>query len=154
MTSPWRKEGTPLPKFVFIVSDYPRMYTEMFKDQGWFPTNKISSANLIQFTGGEDVTPALYNELPHSRTNSNPQRDKKEAIIFHIAKARGIPMAGICRGGQFLNVMCGGSLWQDVDGHGIQGTHKAKCEITGQILDVTSTHHQIFQGIPFLIWSL
>lgn len=146
MTSPWRKVVTnPMPKFVFIVSDHPREYSNMFVEEGWIVTNKISATDLIQFTGGEDVTPSLYNEIPHSRTSCNPHRDQKEAIIFQIAKGKGIPMAGICRGGQFLNVMCGGRLWQDVNGHAITGTHKATCSITGQILDVTSTHHQMMR---------
>ncbi|MHA2066538.1 MAG: gamma-glutamyl-gamma-aminobutyrate hydrolase family protein [Candidatus Thorarchaeota archaeon] len=52
-------------------------------------------------------------------------------------------MAGICRGGQFLNVMCGGKMWQHIDGHAIHGTHSTLDLITKERFEVTSTHHQM-----------
>ena len=51
---------------------------------------------------------------------------------------------GVCRGGQFLNVMNGGTMWQHVSGH--TGTHKI-VDVTGltdgKEINVTSTHHQM-----------
>lgn len=54
-------------------------------------------------------------------------------------------MAGICRGGQFLNVMCGGKLYQHVNNHGLMGTHMMVATRTGEMFPVTSTHHQMMR---------
>ncbi len=56
-------------------------------------------------------------------------------------------MAGICRGGQILNVFAGGSMWQDISGHklGTFGRHSAICQISGEVYDVTSCHHQMMR---------
>lgn len=103
----------------------------------------IAAADLIQFTGGHDVSPELYGEQKHPRTGTNPIRDAREQLIFKQAHGAGAPMAGICRGAQFLNVMCGGKLWQDVDNHALGKTHPAWDTRTGEELQVTSTHHQM-----------
>lgn len=130
-------------KKVFIVKGNGS-YHRMFADRGWMVVTDLALADLIQFTGGEDVSPELYNQKKHPRTFSNPYRDRHELILFNIAKTRKIPMTGICRGAQFLNVMNGGSLWQDVDGHAITGTHEAlDIAIDGRTINVTSTHHQM-----------
>lgn len=100
-------------------------------------------ADLVQFTGGEDVSPCLYGEQRHPTTYSNFKRDTCEAGYFAIAQRMGIPMAGICRGGQFLNVMNGGEMYQDVDGHAIHDTHECLDIKTGKLHQVTSTHHQM-----------
>jgi gamma-glutamyl-gamma-aminobutyrate hydrolase PuuD len=111
----------------------------------------LDDADVVLFTGGEDVNPALYGEIPLAKTMFNRYRDDKEVAIFNEAKARKIPMVGICRGGQFLNVMNGGKLWQHVTNHAIGGTHIARIEVppfVGQkkqrrTIRVTSTHHQM-----------
>jgi gamma-glutamyl-gamma-aminobutyrate hydrolase PuuD len=64
---------------------------------------------------------------------------------FEYAFDHNIPMIGICRGGQFLNVMCGGKMWQDVDKHAIRGTHLAIDLASGEEVEVTSTHHQMMK---------
>lgn len=129
---------------VLVINSGPA-YVEMFQSNGWNIVNDVEKADILQFTGGEDVSPHLYKEHPHPTTHSNPERDRKETLIFKGAVKRKLPMAGICRGGQFLNVMCGGSLWQDVDNHAIRGTHPAIDEETGEIIEVTSTHHQMMR---------
>lgn len=97
----------------------------MFREAGWDITRDFNNADLLCFTGGEDVNPALYGEPCHPYTGFNKQRDAVEKQIFHHAIHEGIPCVGICRGGQFLNVMHGGKLWQHVHGHGLHGTHRA-----------------------------
>jgi gamma-glutamyl-gamma-aminobutyrate hydrolase PuuD len=62
-----------------------------------------------------------------------------------MALEQKIPMAGICRGGQFLNVMCGGKMWQNVDHHAIGGTHGVRNTATGEVFQATSTHHQMMR---------
>ena len=116
-------------------------YISMFESEGWKVVYDLLDADMLQFTGGEDVTPSIYGEKAHPTTDNNIERDLRERLIFNVAYKQGLPMAGICRGGQFLNVMCGGSLWQNVDGHG--RTHVATDTITGENFNVTSTHHQM-----------
>lgn len=133
-------------KRVFIVGE-PRnsfsQYSNMYLEKGnWEIVYAVNKADLIQFTGGEDVTPALYGSPQHKKTHNNLARDRHEQLIFKIARHLNIPMVGICRGGQFLNVMCGGSMWQDVDGHA-NGGHEVIDLITTDAFRVTSTHHQM-----------
>lgn len=131
-----------MEKSVFIVNG-DHDYRSMFADRGWVETNVLQEADLVLFTGGEDVSPSLYGERTHPRTWANANRDKHETSIYKKALELGVPMVGICRGGQFLNVMNGGKMWQHVENHGISGTHPAN--VTGFIgnIGVTSTHHQM-----------
>jgi gamma-glutamyl-gamma-aminobutyrate hydrolase PuuD len=115
----------------------------MYMGRGWSLTQSPYEADLIQFTGGEDVDPALYGEEKHATTGSNPRRDAWESSIFHSLKDEKF-IVGICRGAQFTNVMCGGRMWQDVDRHAIWGTHRATLE-DGSEWEVTSTHHQMMR---------
>ena len=119
--------------------------TAMFLAQGWELADNLDDADLVQFLGGEDVSPSLYGEHAHKSTHYNAVRDEMETDIYNKALALGIPMAGICRGGQFLNVMNGGKMWQDVDNHAINGVHPAY--ILGNLLrvEVSSTHHQMMR---------
>ena len=129
-------------KKVYIVgggADFDRMFVH----QGWRITNDLMSASLIQFTGGSDVSPSFYGEKEHPETHSNLMRDKRERIIFNLALKNKIPMAGICRGGQFLNVMNGGRMWQHVDNHSGVGSHNCVDLDTGKSFMATSTHHQM-----------
>jgi gamma-glutamyl-gamma-aminobutyrate hydrolase PuuD len=116
----------------------------MFSRNGWNVTHNIldTDIHLVQFTGGEDVTPSLYKEKAHPATSCNPARDARESKVYleFLGKA---PMAGICRGAQFLNVMNGGSMWQHVGGHAIRGVHIAHDQMSGEPIMVTSTHHQM-----------
>jgi putative glutamine amidotransferase len=69
----------------------------------------------ILLTGGEDVEPARYGESPHATVvESSPARDEFEVGLIAAARARGLPILGICRGIQILNVACGGTLVQDI----------------------------------------
>lgn len=115
-------------------------YASMFTARGWDSVFRIEDASLVQFTGGADVSPSLYGEFPHHTTQFNSDRDENECSVFLRAMSLGLPVAGICRGGQFLNVLNGGKLYQDVDGH--LGEHIAYTS-TGKELLVSSTHHQM-----------
>lgn len=131
-----------MDKSVFIVAGNAE-YRKMFVDRGWDVVASPEDADLIQFTGGADVSPAMYGEYPHPSTHFSPERDRAEHFLYmeYIGKK---PMAGICRGGQFLNVMNGGTLYQHVDGHAIGGTHVAYTSDQREI-QVTSTHHQMMR---------
>lgn len=122
-------------------------YHRMFHQHGWTIVENLYDADLLQFTGGADVSPDLYGEHPHPQTYSDKGRDGRESMTF-IANSGKKPMAGICRGGQFLNVMNGGSMYQDVDGHAVIGVHEAVDVRTGRTIPVSSTHHQMMRPSP------
>lgn len=128
---------------VYIVGPLTDSYAKMFYTNAWRVVETISEADLICFTGGPDVTPSYYGEVKEPETLCDPVRDAHEANIF--LSNPNTPMVGICRGGQLLNVMCGGSMVQDVDGHslGKEGSHLAINLDGGEEVVVTSTHHQI-----------
>ncbi|MGE5390184.1 MAG: gamma-glutamyl-gamma-aminobutyrate hydrolase family protein [Deltaproteobacteria bacterium] len=67
-------------------------------------------------SGGGDIDPAFWGELPSPRLGEiNPRRDGFELALARRALERDIPILGICRGCQLLNVACGGSLQQHID---------------------------------------
>lgn len=71
--------------------------------------------DALILTGGEDVDPAHYGAAPSPHLQTvDAQRDRFELAIFASARARGIPVLGICRGIQVINVALGGTLWQDL----------------------------------------
>jgi gamma-glutamyl-gamma-aminobutyrate hydrolase PuuD len=102
-------------------------------------------ADIVIFTGGADVSPSLYGEKELASTHVNPERDRHEVSLFQRLQRDDKKRAyvGICRGGQFLNVMNGGSLWQDVKGHGAD--HYVQDNTTKIIYKCSSTHHQQFR---------
>lgn len=59
--------------------------------------DSVEEADLVLFTGGEDVDPSLYGKKKHPTTFSNLDRDLKEKEIFDSIKPNQLAM-GICRG--------------------------------------------------------
>jgi hypothetical protein len=102
---------------------------------------KIEDADAVFFVGGADVNPMLYGEEPHRTTHYDTRRDVNDLYAWRMAKDK--LKIGVCRGGQFLNVMNGGKLWQNVDNHGV--THELTDHFTGEKFMVSSTHHQQFR---------
>lgn len=128
---------------VYIVGGNGNGYGRMFLNAGWDLAKGPLLADMIQFTGGEDVTPALFGEENHPYTGNSFERDLYEAGYFAIAQRMGIPMSGICRGGQFLNVMSGGKMYQHVSAHATGKDHDLIDINTGRAITVSSTHHQM-----------
>lgn len=127
---------------VYIVNGNGE-YVALYRNAGHDLVENVEDADLVQFTGGEDVTPSLYSCKKHSTTHNSEIRDAREAVIYHECLQAKKPMVGICRGGQFLNVMNGGKMFQHVDGHALYGVHHAEDQITGNSVNVSSTHHQM-----------
>lgn len=130
----------------YVVEITPQGVGRVFYDRGIITSNAYrlvetpEEVALVVFTGGEDVTPSFYGEKHGYRTYSSLDRDEYEKGMFEIAKKHNIPCVGICRGSQFLCVMAGGKLAQDITGHGrdhIMATND------GQRIYCTSTHHQM-----------
>lgn len=70
------------------------------------------AAGLL-FTGGADLDPQRYGAEPHPQLGLvDPERDAFELALYRGARARGIPVLGICRGIQLINVAEGGTLQQ------------------------------------------
>jgi putative glutamine amidotransferase len=114
----------------------------------------------LVLTGGPDLSPALYGQERHPETLAiHEARDRGELSLLAAAEARDMPMLGICRGMQLLNVARGGDLHQhipevtpDADTHKAIGRfarHAVDVEpgsvlerILGRSAEVHSSHHQ------------
>ena len=71
----------------------------------------LSLVDGIILTGGADVDPGIYGELPIPQMGGiDPVRDAFEMKLTKRILAEGKPLLAICRGGQVLNVAAGGSL--------------------------------------------
>jgi carbamoylphosphate synthase small subunit len=121
-------------------------YRLLFLRMGFELTQNMQEAEIACFTGGEDVSPELYGDTAHKYTGNNPERDHQEAVYFHRFKHKKIPMLGVCRGGQLLNVLSGGRMYQHVTHHA--GDHEITDARTGETVLVSSTHHQMFMPSP------
>lgn len=99
----------------------------------------LKAAQLVIFTGGEDVHPSFYGEKRGFATSTNIERDNYEAPIFRKAVELGIPIIGVCRGSQLTCALSGGKLVQHQENkhyvHPIQTTKYGT-------FDISSTHHQ------------
>lgn len=114
----------------------------LFHDEGFKEVFKVEQADIIIFNGGTDIGASMYGEhAVYTRSATPSQRDRVESDIFTMYPDKF--KVGICRGSQFLNVMNGGKLWQDVNHHG--GSHMMTDTRTGEKVMVTSTHHQMMR---------
>ncbi len=75
----------------------------------------IASADAVLLTGGGDVDPALYGETAHASFEAaEPGRDRFEIDLVRASLEADLPILGICRGMQVINVALGGTLLQDI----------------------------------------
>lgn len=123
------------------------------------PTESLKGADALLLWGGTDIHPSFYKQKhhPYNGSDTNPsQRDLTEWQMMHDAKAKGIPIIGVCRGAQFMCAFAGGSLFQHTQGH--NKNHYVETA-DGRRFFVTSSHHQMmnpFDGkldYELLAWS-
>ena len=120
----------------------------------------------LVLSGGADIDPAQYGAEPHPRLGEiDPGRDEFELALLGAARAKEIPILGICRGAQLVNVAHGGTLRQHVElsegsGHpnwlvpGNTISHDVICvegsliaSLIGPQRGVNSLHHQTLDHI-------
>jgi putative glutamine amidotransferase len=69
----------------------------------------------VLLTGGDDPHPRVFGEAPHPRIDVvDERRDRFELALVPAARKRGLPVLGICRGAQLMNIALGGDIFQDV----------------------------------------
>ena len=122
----------------------------------------FASMDGLLLTGGADLDPARYGQPVVAEWEGEPGRDELEAEAWAAAERRGVPVLGLCRGFQAINVFSGGTLLQHVDGHDgasfghgqamthplrlVPGTRMARIlspvGVSGSVLTVNSYHHQ------------
>ena len=75
----------------------------------------IERIDGLLIPGGADVTPALYGQEPVPQvTYVMEDQDRLELALIHLAREREMPVFGICRGMQLMNIAFGGTLYQDL----------------------------------------
>jgi putative glutamine amidotransferase len=138
----------------------------------------VSVLDAIVIAGGGDIEPARYGAKPHPKTDAHvPDRDEWEIAVASAAIRQNVPLLGICRGMQIVNVACGGTLHQHVpdlvghdehngppDGFGVHKVRVTAGELLASILpcageyfDVPTHHHQAVDlpgaGLTAVAWA-
>lgn len=151
-----------MPRSVFISgSCYKIQIIRMLLDHKtgddtYTRAKDFESTDILLYTGGADVSPSLYGEKPLMSTSCDTGQDTIDAYFYHKAVEQNKMIVGICRGAQFINVLNGGRLWQDVSRHALRGgkKHEATDVESGRAIMVSSLHHQecilAKDGIPLL----
>ncbi|WP_139007251.1 gamma-glutamyl-gamma-aminobutyrate hydrolase family protein [Arthrobacter crystallopoietes] len=90
------------------------------------PETLLDRIDGLLLLGGADVDPRNYGESPDPNLEATvPLRDAFELSLSRAAFARDLPILGICRGMQIMNVACGGTLHQHLADHGYAEHRKA-----------------------------
>lgn len=132
----------------------------------------LDRCDALVLPGGPDVDPARYGEEVRAdcRTEAVADLDAAEVALLRRALAVDLPVLAICRGCQLLNVVCGGTLWQDIAVQGAgdaahdgetAGTPRTECVhpvvlepdsllshvLLATVVGVNSLHHQALREI-------
>lgn len=161
------KDVTPRERPLILVlvakGEDPAPYERWIGDAGGQPRvldrdrfeRELASADGLVLTGDHnDIHPALYGQPQiAAQGDLDLDRDRRDLAALRAALAQDVPIVGVCRGHQLLNIAYGGTLHQDVGGH-----HRAAhCVATtpgslarrvlGRGADVCSQHHQSVQRV-------
>lgn len=128
----------------------------------------LRSVSGLVLTGGDDVSPDRYGASPDPATLPVPTRDAVEWEALEAADLRTLPVLGICRGAQVLNVFRGGTLHQHLpdlawvserhgvdvfpggeDAHAVQAVPGSRMAhaLGSSVVRVNSYHHQAIDAL-------
>ena len=117
----------------------------------------LTGGDVLVVWGGGDISPSLYNKplsMFGGGSETPGRRDAIEWALMHRAKTIGVPIIGVCRGGQMLTALAGGTLIQHVTKHGSFQGHDVTT-LDGKTFKVNSIHHQMMvpptNGTPYQI---
>jgi putative glutamine amidotransferase len=89
------------------------------------PGQALEVIDGLVLTGGADIDPAFYGQQAHAETvDTVPERDAFEIALTRAAIERDLPVLGICRGMQLINVARGGTLLQHLPEHYGHSEHR------------------------------
>jgi putative glutamine amidotransferase len=132
------------------------------------PVQALELIDGLMLAGGADIDPASYHQPAHPETvDTAPERDEFEIALVRAAIERDMPVLGICRGMQLINVACGGTLLQHLPeryGHEehrrvlgsfdgsdhdvVLSAGSVAASAAGEVAHVTKSHHH--QGVELL----
>jgi putative glutamine amidotransferase len=125
-------------------------------------TKSLPEVDGLLLPGGWDVDPSFYGERRDEKLGeTDPELDETELALFGQAREREIPVLGICRGQQVINVAMGGSLVQHLEGHEVRSlgrshlAHTIDVDPTSELgqaagehkVRVNSLHHQAIKRL-------
>ena len=163
-------------KKTIILSKASEKYVEWMKNENIIILDAYTIRNTdsilqltdgIILTGGEDINPLQYNDTSNIKVCGpiNYKRDTLERKLFDFAFENKIPLIGVCRGMQMMNVASGGTLYGDLPTEiGAQVIHRNNGEVNHEIvlcdsstlifpidtdtIMVNSWHHQGLKKMP------
>jgi putative glutamine amidotransferase len=139
-------------------------------EAGAMPT-LLARLDGVCLSGGPDLDPAAYGARAHALLGPvEPALDRFELELARAADAAGMPLLGVCRGAQALNVARGGTLHQHIEGHRqaelatlpthsvrIAARSRAAHVLGGHSAEVNSFHHQAVEtlgaGLVATAWA-
>jgi putative glutamine amidotransferase len=143
---------------------YRRAVVEAGAEPVDLPPGTASLPNLdgLLLPGGEDVDPSFYGEVPDAKTGPvDRDLDETELDLFRQAREQNLPVLGICRGQQVINVAMGGSLVQHLEDHEVRAhgrshlAHAIDVDPSSELgraagdhkIRVNSLHHQAIRRL-------
>ena len=125
-------------------------------------TVRLPEVDGLLLPGGWDVDPSFYGEKRDEKVGeTDPELDETELAMFRQARERELPVLGICRGQQVINVAMGGSLVQHLEGHEVRAHGRSHLAHTIEVtpsselgraagedkIRVNSLHHQAVRSL-------
>jgi putative glutamine amidotransferase len=125
-------------------------------------TRALPEVDGLLLPGGWDVDPSFYGERRDEKVGeTDPELDETELELFRQARGRSIPVLGICRGQQVINVAMGGSLVQHLEDHDVRSlgrrhlAHSIEVDPSSELgraagehkIRVNSLHHQAIRDL-------